>query len=106
MCRSVVSATPAKASCRATPSPQSTTYDVSLITITWAGAELAFRGREADFPPGKGNVTVEERVWVLNEVFMGTEAALLLEGIVLRLQADLRWLEACERNWTGRKDRT
>jgi hypothetical protein len=22
---------------------------------------------------------------------------------VLRLQADLRWLEACERNWTGRK---
>jgi DNA-binding PadR family transcriptional regulator len=35
-----------------------------------------------------------------------SEAALLLEGIVLRLQADLRWLEACERNWTGRKDRT
>jgi DNA-binding PadR family transcriptional regulator len=28
-------------------------------------------------------------------------AALLLEGIVLRLQADLRWLEACELNWTG-----
>jgi DNA-binding PadR family transcriptional regulator len=35
----------------------------------------------------------------------GSDAALLLEGIVLRLQADLRWLEACERNWTGRKDR-
>src|SRR6266700_1195881 len=33
-------------------------------------------------------------------------AGLLLEGIVLRLQADLRWLEACERNWTGRKDRS
>ena len=31
-------------------------------------------------------------------------AALLLEGIVLRLQADLHWLEACERHWTGRKD--
>ena len=30
-------------------------------------------------------------------------AALLLEGIVLRLQADLRWLEACERNWTHRR---
>src|SRR5262245_31156211 len=28
-----------------------------------------------------------------------SDAALLLEGIVLRLQADLRWLEACERNW-------
>ncbi len=34
-----------------------------------------------------------------------SDAAVLLEGIVLRLQADLRWLEACERSWTGRKDR-
>jgi DNA-binding PadR family transcriptional regulator len=33
----------------------------------------------------------------------GSDAALLLEGVVLRLQADLRWLEACERNWTGRR---
>ena len=32
-----------------------------------------------------------------------SDAALLLEGIVLRLQADLRWLEACERTWTIRK---
>jgi DNA-binding PadR family transcriptional regulator len=29
----------------------------------------------------------------------GTDAGLLLEGVVLRLQADLRWLEACERHW-------
>jgi DNA-binding PadR family transcriptional regulator len=33
----------------------------------------------------------------------GSDAALLLEGIVLRLQADLRWLEACEQTWTQRK---
>lgn len=32
-----------------------------------------------------------------------SDAALLLEGIVLRLQADLRWLEACERNWIDRR---
>src|SRR5271165_921284 len=31
-----------------------------------------------------------------------SEAALLLEGVVLRLQADLHWLEACERAWTSR----
>ena len=31
----------------------------------------------------------------------GSPAGLLLEGIVLRLQADLRWLEACERAWTS-----
>ena len=30
-------------------------------------------------------------------------AGLLLEGIVLRLQADLRWLEACERAWMDRR---
>jgi DNA-binding PadR family transcriptional regulator len=33
----------------------------------------------------------------------GSDAGLLLEGIVLRLQADLRWLEACEQSWTGRR---
>jgi DNA-binding PadR family transcriptional regulator len=31
-----------------------------------------------------------------------SDAALLLEGIVLRLQADLRWLEACEKDWIAR----
>jgi DNA-binding PadR family transcriptional regulator len=33
----------------------------------------------------------------------GSDAALLLEGIVLRLQGDLRWLEACEQSWTTRR---
>ena len=32
-----------------------------------------------------------------------SNAALLLEGIVLRLQADLRWLEACEKNWASQR---
>jgi DNA-binding PadR family transcriptional regulator len=31
-----------------------------------------------------------------------SDAVLLLEGVVLRLQADLRWLEACEQRWTVR----
>lgn len=30
----------------------------------------------------------------------GSHAALLLEGVVLRQQADLAWLEACERSWS------
>jgi DNA-binding PadR family transcriptional regulator len=33
-------------------------------------------------------------------------AGLLLEGVVLRLQADLRWLEACARFWTQTKGRS
>lgn len=35
-----------------------------------------------------------------------SNAGLLLEGVVLRLQADLRWLEACEQAWAGRKERS
>ena len=33
-------------------------------------------------------------------------AGLLLEGVVLRLQADLRWLEACARYWNDTKGRS
>jgi DNA-binding PadR family transcriptional regulator len=33
----------------------------------------------------------------------GSVAGLLLEGVVLRLQADLRWLEACARYWSETK---
>ncbi len=36
----------------------------------------------------------------------GSDAGLLLEGIVLRLQADLRWLETCEQTWTERRSRS
>lgn len=31
------------------------------------------------------------------------DAILILEGTALRLQADVRWLEACERRWTARR---
>lgn len=29
----------------------------------------------------------------------GSDASLLLEGVVLRIEADLKWLDACERAW-------
>jgi len=35
----------------------------------------------------------------------GSVAGLLLEGVVLRLQADLRWLEACARYWNEARAR-
>lgn len=31
----------------------------------------------------------------------GSASALLVEGLLLRLRADLRWLEACERTWVS-----
>ena len=36
----------------------------------------------------------------------GAVAGLLLEGVVLRLQADLRWLEACARYWNDTRGRS
>jgi hypothetical protein len=36
----------------------------------------------------------------------GSVAGLLLEGVVLRLQADLRWLESCARYWKATKGRS
>jgi DNA-binding PadR family transcriptional regulator len=36
----------------------------------------------------------------------GSVAGLLLEGVVLRQQADLRWLEACARYWNATKERS
>ncbi len=33
----------------------------------------------------------------------GSAAGLLLEGVMLRLQADLRWLERCAAYWASRK---
>jgi DNA-binding PadR family transcriptional regulator len=32
----------------------------------------------------------------------GSDASLVLEGVVLRISADLTWLDSCERVWTGR----
>ena len=36
----------------------------------------------------------------------GSVAALLLEGVVLRLQADLRWLEECARYWNSVREKS
>jgi hypothetical protein len=33
-------------------------------------------------------------------------AGLLLKGVVLRVQADLRWLEACARFWNATEARS
>jgi DNA-binding PadR family transcriptional regulator len=32
-----------------------------------------------------------------------SDAALLLEGVVLRMQADLTWLDACDRTWSAKR---
>ena len=45
--------------------------------------EWAYRGREADFPPGSQTLGIQARVWALTEVWIGVESAKLVIGGVL-----------------------
>ena len=45
--------------------------------------ELAYRGRDADFPPGNTNVGIITRLWALRQVYFGVEIVKLLAGGVL-----------------------
>lgn len=45
--------------------------------------EWAYRGREADFPPGSQTLGTEARMWALSEVWIGAESAKLLIGALL-----------------------
>ena len=83
------------------PKPDLAEFHLKLIAAAWGGLadpltivdrqrhELLRRLRDAQ----RAAMAEPDR----------SDAALLLEGIVLRLQADLRWLEACERTWTHRR---
>jgi DNA-binding PadR family transcriptional regulator len=85
------------------PKPDLTEFHLKLIAAAAAGLadplsivdtqrrELLRRLRDAQ----RAAMAVPDR----------SDGALLLEGIVLRLQADLRWLEACEKQWTDRRSR-
>jgi DNA-binding PadR family transcriptional regulator len=91
-----------------------------LSEVTWPKPDLAefhlklvaaAQARLAD-PIGIVDAQRRElirRLWDVQRAAMaepdGSQAGLLLEGIVLRLQADLRWLEACERAWIDRRTR-
>jgi len=45
--------------------------------------ELAFRGREGDFPPGNTSYTAQTRVWALDQVYAWVEGTKLVLGIFL-----------------------
>jgi hypothetical protein len=65
MWRSVASGTSAKTSWRATPLPQSMTYAALFLMMTWADAELAFRGRGPPPVPSKMSLVRVVWLWVL-----------------------------------------
>jgi hypothetical protein len=45
--------------------------------------ELAYRGREADFPPGNTSYSVQTRVWALDQVYAWVEGTKLALGALL-----------------------
>ncbi len=45
--------------------------------------ELAYRGRDMDFPPGSTSVGIITRVWALRQVYFGVEIVKLLAGGLL-----------------------
>jgi DNA-binding PadR family transcriptional regulator len=91
-----------------------------LSEVSWAKPDLAefhlklVAAAQAGLADPIGIVDAQRRellrrLWDVERAAMAepndSQAGLLLEGIVLRLQADLRWLEACERAWMDRRKR-
>jgi DNA-binding PadR family transcriptional regulator len=81
------------------PKPAPAEFHLKLVAVAAAGL---------GDPVGIVNLQRRELLLELREAERaalaeqdGSVAALLLEGVVLRLQADLRWLEACARFWNS-----
>ncbi len=51
---------------------------VALVQFFVVSPELAYRGREVAFPPGRGNVLLEERLTKMWGLFAGTEGVLVV----------------------------
>ena len=84
------------------PKPAPAEFHLKLVAVAAAGL---------GDPVGIVNLQRRELLFELREAERaalaeqdGSVAALLLEAVVLRLQADLRWLEACARYWNSVKE--
>jgi DNA-binding PadR family transcriptional regulator len=83
------------------PRPAPVEFHLKLVAAAWAGL--------AD-PVGLIAVQRRELLRLVGDAQRaamaepaGSVAGLLLEGAVLRLQADLNWLDQCERHWSTRR---
>jgi DNA-binding PadR family transcriptional regulator len=83
------------------PKPDLTEFHLKLVTAGAAGLADPLTIVDAQRRELLRRLRDAQRAAMTEAI--GSNAALLLEGIVLRLQADLRWLEACEQSWTMRR---
>jgi DNA-binding PadR family transcriptional regulator len=85
------------------PKPAPAEFHLKLVAA--AAARLADPVRLVDL---QRHALLEELASAQRGALVEAEdsvAGLLLEGVVLRLQADLRWLEACARFWSAKGGR-
>jgi DNA-binding PadR family transcriptional regulator len=85
------------------PKPAPAEFHLKLVAA--AAARLADPVRLVDL---QRHALLEELAAAQRRALVEAEdsvAGLLLEGVVLRLQADLRWLEACARFWSAKGGR-
>ena len=59
------------------------TADTSRTRSPALSGELAYRGREADFPPGNRTFGTQARVWAIEQLYAGSEGTKLLVGGIL-----------------------
>lgn len=83
------------------PSPAPAEFHLKLVAA--AAAELADPVGLVDRQRGELLASLREAQRAALAEPDSSVAALLLEGVVLRLQADLEWLEDCARFWNARK---
>lgn len=83
------------------PKPAPAEFHLKLVAAAAAG--LADPVRLIDKQRGELLVGLREAQRAALAEPVGSVAGLLLEGVVLRLQADLRWLEECARYWNAAK---
>lgn len=81
--------------------PKAAPAEFHLKLVAAAAAGLADPVRMVDVQRRELLVGLREAQRAAMAESRGSVAALLLEGVILRLQADLRWLEECARYWEG-----
>jgi DNA-binding PadR family transcriptional regulator len=83
------------------PKPAPAEFHLKLVAAAAGG--LADPGGLIDKQRGELLIGLREAQRAALAERAGSVAGLLLEGVVLRLQADLRWLEECARYWNAAK---
>jgi DNA-binding PadR family transcriptional regulator len=85
------------------PKPAPAEFHLKLVAAAAAGVADPVRLVDAQRHALLAGLAAAQRAALAEPE--GSLAALLLEGVVLRQQADLRWLEACARYWNETKER-